>query len=130
MTSKGKKLKRPPEIDKAVKEFRAASRSELAKKEVVQFRMDTDDLQQLFQVCALKKKPVGTLVREWVLEHTQQELATFDVTFNHESGEAQRAIKLEQDIAEINSQLNDIKHNVERLEAVMIKDLHRKTKNA
>lgn len=74
--TKGKHPKRPREIDEAVQQLRAASRQELAKKEVVQFRMDTEDLQRLYQVCAKHKKPVGTLVREWVLDMTEHELST------------------------------------------------------
>lgn len=74
MTKPKKRPTRPAEIDEAVKQLRAASRAELAKKEVVQFRMDTEDLQRLYQVCAQRKKPVGTLVREWVLDMTAKEL--------------------------------------------------------
>ncbi len=114
MTSKERRPQRPPEIDKAVKEFRATARAELAKKEVVQFRMDTDDLQKLYQVCASKKKPVGTLVREWVLERTGYELST---------KETHKTMRLEQDIAAISRQLNLMKDKFEQLEATIIQDL-------
>ena len=121
MTTKKNKPQRPPEIDQAVKEFRTASRAELAKKEVVQFRMDTDDLQKLYQVCALNKKPVGTLVREWVLERIGYESATTNLTAN----------KLEQDIADINCQLNFMRDTFERLEAAIIHNLNeRRSKSA
>lgn len=121
MTTRKNRPKRPPEIDEAVKEFRTASRAELAKKEVVQFRMDTDDLQKLYQVCALKKRPVGTLVREWVLERSGYELATTPKATN----------KLEQDIADISCQLNFMKEKVEQLEAAIMHDLNeRRSKSA
>lgn len=114
MTSKANKSQRPSEIDKALKEFRATSRAELAKKEVVQFRIDTEDLQKLYQVCALKKKPVGTLVREWVLERTEHILS---------AKETPKTIKLEQNISDISRQLNFMKDRFERLEAIITQDL-------
>jgi hypothetical protein len=122
MRSKDNKPQRPAEIDKAVKKFRAVSRAELAKREVVQFRMDTDDLQKLFQVCALNKKPVGTLVRDWVIERTEHELS---------AKARQKPTKLEQDVADIGRQLNFMKDKFEQLEATINRDLNkRKSKSA
>ncbi len=118
--TKRNKPRRPREIDRAVKEFRAASRAELAKTEVVQFRMDTDDLQRLYRVCALNKKPVGTLVREWVLERTGRESTTTGA-----------ANGLEQDIAEIKRQLKLMDDKFEQLQAAITHTLNaRKSKSA
>lgn len=110
MTTRKPKPSRPQEIDQAVKKFRAASRAALAKKEIVQFRLETSDLNKLYQVCALKKKPVGTLVREWVLEHTDRELA-----------QRQKANRTELDIADLSRQLNFMREQFERIEETIIR---------
>lgn len=45
----------------------------VAKSEQFNFRVDSETIKRLYKVAADQKKPVGALVREWVLERLNQE---------------------------------------------------------
>lgn len=45
----------------------------VAKSEQFNFRMDSETMKRLYKVASELKKPVGALVREWVLERLNQE---------------------------------------------------------
>lgn len=51
----------------------ARARAEVAKTEIVQFRLDADNITRLYEFATELKKPVGTMVREWVLERMDAE---------------------------------------------------------
>ncbi|HEY9871324.1 MAG TPA: hypothetical protein V6D08_19350 [Candidatus Obscuribacterales bacterium] len=51
----------------------ARARAEVAKTEIVQFRLDADNISRLYEFATALRKPVGTLVREWVLERMASE---------------------------------------------------------
>jgi hypothetical protein len=51
------------------------ARSEIARKEVVQFRLEPDAIEQLYDIAGKRRKPVGTLIREWIMERLQVESA-------------------------------------------------------
>jgi hypothetical protein len=56
------------ELAKRKKSMTARAREEVAKTEVVQFRVDTDSIEKLYNQATKAKMPLGTMVRQWVLE--------------------------------------------------------------
>lgn len=64
--TKGKLAKRKAEMA-------ARSRAEVAKTEIVQFRLDADNITRPYEFATELKKPVGTMVREWLLERIEAE---------------------------------------------------------
>jgi hypothetical protein len=51
----------------------ARAKTRVAKTEIVQFRLDADNITRLYEFATELKKPVGTMVREWVLERMAAE---------------------------------------------------------
>ncbi len=45
----------------------------VAQRGVMQFRLDAESIKELYALADSKRKPVGTLVREWVLEKLESE---------------------------------------------------------
>ncbi len=72
MTNK-KGTRRPPHIDKALKEIRSFARAEMAKNQIVQFRVDEADFERLVKMATEKEYPIGTMVRNWVFERLSLE---------------------------------------------------------
>lgn len=60
-------------LQERMDKLKASARAEVAKSEVMHFRLDTPSIEQLYVLAGHKRKPVGTLVREWVLERLQLE---------------------------------------------------------
>jgi len=60
------------ELEKRKAEMAAAARTEIAKSGFIQFRLEPANILKLYKEAAKSKKPVGTMVREWVLEHLNQ----------------------------------------------------------
>jgi hypothetical protein len=67
-----KRVKRPTHINKAMKELRSYARSEMAKTEIVQFRVDQADFERLVEAATANQMPMGAMVRKWVLEYLEQ----------------------------------------------------------
>ena len=63
-------------ITKALNEMRSVAREEVAKREVLHFRIDKPSILEIYEVATRKKEPVGSMVREWVLERLQDEQGT------------------------------------------------------
>jgi prophage antirepressor-like protein len=61
------------EIDKREAQLRAEARKEIAKREIFHFRIDSESIEKLYEVAGKKRKPVGTMVREWVMERLDHE---------------------------------------------------------
>ena len=49
------------------------ARAEVAKTEIVQFRLDPTNILRLYELAEKSKKPLGTMVRNWVLERMASE---------------------------------------------------------
>jgi hypothetical protein len=64
------------QLEKRKSETIVRAKAELAKTEIVQFRLDPENIMGLFELAELHRKPVGTMVREWVLEKMRQEQST------------------------------------------------------
>jgi hypothetical protein len=61
------------ELQKRKTAMAARAKAEIAKSGIVQFRFEPANILKLYEASAKCKKPVGTMVREWVLERLQQE---------------------------------------------------------
>jgi hypothetical protein len=48
----------------------------VAKSEQFNFRVDADTIKRLYAIAGEQRKPVGALVREWILDRLQQEQAS------------------------------------------------------
>jgi hypothetical protein len=74
------------------------ARSEIAKKEVMQFRLEPDAIEQLYDMAGKRRKPVGTLIREWIMERLQAETAGGATT-------EQRLSRVEEQITKLTKKL-------------------------
>lgn len=45
----------------------------VAKRGIMQFRADPEDILELYNLATVRKQPISTMVREWVLERLAQE---------------------------------------------------------
>ncbi len=61
------------QLDKRKADMTKRARSEVAKTGMVQFRVDEDSINKLYDHAAKVKMPIGTMVRQWVLERLAQE---------------------------------------------------------
>jgi hypothetical protein len=61
------------ELQQRMTKLKLSARAQLAKTEVMHFRLDADSIEKLYAMAGKKRKPVGALVREWVLERLQTE---------------------------------------------------------
>jgi hypothetical protein len=61
------------ELTRRKNEMTARARAEVAKTEIVQFRVDADNIQKLYEHAAKLKLPVGTMVRQWVMDRLSAE---------------------------------------------------------
>jgi len=61
------------QLKERMDKLKASARAEVAKTEVMHFRMDAPSIEQLYVLAGQKKMPVGALVRQWVLERMQLE---------------------------------------------------------
>ena len=64
----GKQSKRPAHINKAMKALRSYARTETAKTEIVQFRVDKEDFERLVDAATVNKMPMGAMIRNWVMD--------------------------------------------------------------
>ena len=71
MSKLGKK-----QLQQRMSKLTAAARAEVAKTEVMHFRLDPQSIERLYGLAGQKRKPVGAMVREWVLERMEQELSS------------------------------------------------------
>jgi hypothetical protein len=56
------------ELEKRKAEMTSRARAEVAKTEIVQFRLDPANILRLYELAEKNKKPLGAMVRNWVLE--------------------------------------------------------------
>jgi hypothetical protein len=56
------------QLAKRKKQSREAARAQIAKSEVMHFRLDPNSIQRIYAVAEKQRKNPGALVREWVLE--------------------------------------------------------------
>lgn len=115
-------------------EMAARSRAAVAKKELVQFRLEADKIVKLYEIAAENEMPMGTMLREWVSERIAQEQSGFPrgpqsssraslttelfaregtTDFNNSASREHRLDSLEQRIAKLESKSKQLKtrHN-------------------
>jgi hypothetical protein len=64
---------RTARISKALEEMKQAARVDIARRRILHFRIGESNILEIYEMAATKKQPVGTMVREWVLERLKQE---------------------------------------------------------
>lgn len=64
---------RSTKITKALNKMEKTARRKVAKREVLHFRIDQSSISAIYEMASNKEKPVGTMIREWVLERLQKE---------------------------------------------------------
>jgi hypothetical protein len=63
------------ELDRRKAQTGERARAEVAKTEIMQFRLDAESIERLYAQSAKCKLPVGAMVRQWVLERLAKEEA-------------------------------------------------------
>lgn len=96
----------PEELSKRKRETLLQARAEVAKTGMVQFRIDEESIQRLYDRASELKKPIGTMVREWVLERLAAE----------DGRSTSATTKLYEDI------MTSINSRFDRLEEVLVKE--------
>lgn len=61
------------ELKRRKAELKKIVHAEMIKREVMQFRLEPENIEKLYRIAAQKRKPVGTLVREWIVERINLE---------------------------------------------------------
>lgn len=61
------------QFDKLLSKATVQMKGEIAKREVIPFRLDEQSVKQLQEIAVKKRQHVGALVREWVLERLAKE---------------------------------------------------------
>ena len=61
------------ELKRRKAELKKIAHAEIIKREVMQFRLEPENIEKLYRIAAQKRKPVGTLVREWMIERINTE---------------------------------------------------------
>ena len=61
------------ELARRKSEMTARARAEVAKTEIVQFRIDADNISKLYEHAARVKMPIGAMVRKWVMDRLEVE---------------------------------------------------------
>ncbi len=95
-----------PGLKRRVKQLKKKARDYIAKTEVVQFRLDEQTYQDLFSIAETARRPLGTIIREWVTERVQQEL--------NSGGKHGQATVSRLEITTLQKQLDDIKRRLAR----------------
>lgn len=95
------------DLKKRKSELKELVHAEVLRREVMQFRLEPDNIEKLYQIALTKRKPVGTLLREWIVERITLELGTEPI---HQSGELDKAIAalkydLQKPLDEINQRM-------------------------
>jgi hypothetical protein len=62
------------ELQKRKDELKQIVHADIVRREVMQFRLEPDNIEKLYRIAANKRKPVGTLVREWITDRINSEL--------------------------------------------------------
>lgn len=84
-------------------------KNNIAKREIIHFRLDEQSLRYLQELAIKRKKHVGALVRDWVLERISYEI-------DHSTDRSQNAPTAKTDIHFTVTQLqNDLKHMQEHI---------------
>jgi hypothetical protein len=66
-------IKRTAKINKALDELKQSARTDIARRGILHFRINEANVLELYEIAANKKKALGTMIREWVLERLKQE---------------------------------------------------------
>src|SRR5580658_8976150 len=75
MTKNKDRTQITPQLEKRIEKLKKKARDYIAKTEIIQFRLDENTYCELFSLAEHQRKPIGTLVREWITDKVKQELA-------------------------------------------------------
>ena len=62
------------ELQKRKDELKQIVHADIVRREVMQFRLEPDNIEKLYRIATEMRKPVGTLVREWITDRINSEL--------------------------------------------------------
>jgi hypothetical protein len=62
------------QLQKRKAELKKLVHAEITKREVMQFRLEPENIDKLYQIALKQRVAVGTLVREWIIERINAEL--------------------------------------------------------
>ncbi len=62
------------QLQKRKAELKKLVHAEITKREVMQFRLEPENIDKLYQIALKQRIAVGTLVREWIIERINAEL--------------------------------------------------------
>ncbi len=63
------------ELQKRKAELKRMVHADIVRREVMQFRLEPENIERLYQIAVKKRKPVGTMIREWVTDRITTELS-------------------------------------------------------
>jgi hypothetical protein len=98
----------------------ARSRESIAKKELVQFRLDADKIVDLYEIAADKGMLMGTMLRQWVIERMDDEQAVVrkhtDEPAVKESRSNRNISNLADEVTKLTRQLSTLKTRLDKIE--------------
>lgn len=62
------------ELQKRKTELKKMVRADIVRREVMQFRLEPESIEKLYKIAVTKRKPIGTMIREWINERINAEL--------------------------------------------------------
>ena len=107
MVKKKDRTEITPALEQRIGRVREKARDYIAKTEVVQFRLDEITHRELFSIAEQLRRPVGSIVREWVTERIKQELVV-QKTDNRNQPSATTSAQ----VADLQNQIEDLRRIV------------------
>ncbi len=108
------------QLQKRKLEMAARSRESIAKKELVQFRLDADKIVDLYEIAADKGMLMGTMLRQWVIERMDDEQAVVrkhtDEPAVKESRSNRNISNLADEVTKLTRQLSTLKTRLDKIE--------------
>lgn len=62
------------ELQKRKAELKKMVHADVVRREVMQFRLEPESIEKLYKIAVKKRKPIGTIIREWINERIEAEL--------------------------------------------------------
>jgi hypothetical protein len=101
------------QLQKRKAELKKMVHAEIVRREVMQFRLEPENIEKLYQVAVKKRRPVGTLVREWVTEKINNELEAAGKVKSIRSSAGTQELS----ITELQKPLEELKERISIFEA-------------
>ena len=100
------------QLQKRKTELKKMVHAEIVRREVMQFRLEPHNIERLYEIALKSRKPVGTLLREWVTERIKEDVRTFEKARDH-----RRAAQTDVTVNAIRKPLEELKSSISVFEA-------------